>query len=679
MRRTAALPSLVSSAFAACAFLALPACGLLLDTSPPDPRPEAPDGATPDADVTTDAGFDAGPIDAGPLDAGFDGGPIDAGPIDAGPIDAGPLDAGFDAGPIDAGFDAGPIDAGFDAGPIDAGFDAGPCVDRDSDGDGFSVCDGDCDDTNALVYPGFVELCNDGLDNDCDPGSDDFCSGGLGTYVSALIGNDANPGTRDRPVATIRQGIANALALGAPQTLIVGGGLYIENIDLEARVSLRGGFRCASDALCDWAFDPIAAESTIQNEDSDGVVADDTIREDTVVEDFHILGSASSAADLEEIAGVTLRGGAPTLRDNRIEVRVAPSGLAALRPRLVGVSLQFTTGGHSAQILSNLIATGPAMSLSAPIRFNGAAGERTRARVEGNVLQPGEAQRSVGVVAFNSDDGTEVVDNDFLTGTSRLGAVHGIEVASTMRIAGNRIHVPGAVSAPGAGCMSASAWCAGVMSASATLVLENNVIYGPPGPRSAAVVLSEVERAAGRVSVANNLLDGGGGALAGAITVRDKSAALVYLSGPCAGCTAGASVFGELRNNILLGGRALDRYGIYEDPFATTGVSRDALPQILDSNDFFFATIPMASVGVLYRRSRGGTVTNILDLATVNALSLPAAMRNLLVDPRVDTTHHLLAGSLCIDTGTDRGAPVVDFEGDPRPRGAAFDIGPDEY
>ncbi|PSR13661.1 MAG: hypothetical protein C7N36_07150, partial [Bacteroidetes bacterium] len=37
----------------------------------------------------------------------------------------------------------------------------------DNDGDGYSYCDGDCDDTNASISPGSPEIC-DGLDNDCD-------------------------------------------------------------------------------------------------------------------------------------------------------------------------------------------------------------------------------------------------------------------------------------------------------------------------------------------------------------------------------------------------------------------------------------------------------------------------------------------------------------------------------
>jgi len=37
----------------------------------------------------------------------------------------------------------------------------------DDDGDGFAECEGDCDDANATIYPGAPELCN-GLDDDCD-------------------------------------------------------------------------------------------------------------------------------------------------------------------------------------------------------------------------------------------------------------------------------------------------------------------------------------------------------------------------------------------------------------------------------------------------------------------------------------------------------------------------------
>lgn len=39
----------------------------------------------------------------------------------------------------------------------------------DSDGDGFTNCNGDCNDNNLSIYPGAPETQCDGLDNDCNP------------------------------------------------------------------------------------------------------------------------------------------------------------------------------------------------------------------------------------------------------------------------------------------------------------------------------------------------------------------------------------------------------------------------------------------------------------------------------------------------------------------------------
>ena len=48
-----------------------------------------------------------------------------------------------------------------------------PCEPADDDGDGYSTCAGDCDDTNPDTWPGAPELC-DGLDNDCDGVANDL-------------------------------------------------------------------------------------------------------------------------------------------------------------------------------------------------------------------------------------------------------------------------------------------------------------------------------------------------------------------------------------------------------------------------------------------------------------------------------------------------------------------------
>jgi len=50
---------------------------------------------------------------------------------------------------------------------VDCDDDDAGLTPEDADGDGYTLCDGDCDDADVAVYPGAYEDC-DGADNDCD-------------------------------------------------------------------------------------------------------------------------------------------------------------------------------------------------------------------------------------------------------------------------------------------------------------------------------------------------------------------------------------------------------------------------------------------------------------------------------------------------------------------------------
>ncbi|HCP46738.1 MAG TPA: hypothetical protein DIU15_11880, partial [Deltaproteobacteria bacterium] len=89
--------------------------------------------------------------------------------------------------------DTGDDDDDDDVGDDDTGDDD-DSAEIDADSDGFTVSEGDCDDSDPAVYPGQAEVC-DGVDNDCDPGTDEDDSADASTWYLDVDGDNYGLGS----------------------------------------------------------------------------------------------------------------------------------------------------------------------------------------------------------------------------------------------------------------------------------------------------------------------------------------------------------------------------------------------------------------------------------------------------------------------------------------------------
>lgn len=544
------------------------------------------------------------------------------------------------------------------------GTGGSPCATPDGDGDGVTVCDGDCDDADPTSFPGNPEICGDARDNDCKNGVDDSCKG-IGTYVSTNnlnLGSDSNPGTQEKPLLTVAQGIINAQTIGNGQPVFVAAGHYSEDVVLVEGVTLLGGHDPVT-----WVRDPSlpANESALLLQGFEGLYADPTITRDTVVDGFRIQGK-NNANNGQYGAAVTLAGGSPTLSNNVINAGTQSGSVSA-----VGVLILAPTADLAGALIDGNQINGALagnnsvcvtfVSPSWPPPVPGAIAEISR-----NQITAGNGKYSHGIDIYAGGDGTKIFDNDIMAGSSNNGDSWGIVVGSsplgtTIVIDSNRINLDQGSVGVCSGIGNAFGWCGGIDSQAAQAVIVNNVVFGTKNAKSTAVWLHNPEMNPQSLALNSNYLDGGG-----VLNQPASISAAVVLTVNLGTNT----IVGRIRNNILAGGISSSRFGVYEDSL----LGKTCHPEALDNNDFFLD--PADPNEYFYRSWDGTTPQKLGTMTAVNMLF--GAANNFAGDPQVDASFHLASGSVCVDKGTAAEAPAKDMDGEDRPKDGGYDVGPDE-
>ncbi|MBK8259443.1 MAG: putative metal-binding motif-containing protein [Polyangiaceae bacterium] len=525
------------------------------------------------------------------------------------------------------------------------------CNSSDADGDGYSVCDGDCDDSLDFVHPDALEICGDGIDGNCDgyTDADPPCSG-IGTFVSQKAAMPNAKGTITDPFATISEGIAAAKTIGGHQVVFVAAAVYTEDVIISGKVALLGGFDPD-----DWSQrDPKVFSTVIENTTQEGTKIVGAAAP-MFVSGFHIHGLPATGTVASSTA-VTIDGGVALLSENVLiaaPVIAGPNSTTAVR-----VITEAATGGE-VFIEGNIIETEASGGLAYGVHI---ASSTMNVSLQENSITARKGIESVALLISAAAD-VDVSENELqsggATGTAEIpSASFGLWAKSgKIRFDSNVVNPDQLAESPK--CFTPDVWCGGVRISTPDVTLTNNTIAGSASGNSAAVELLETGKSLATVVVNSNLFlaSGSGGA--------NTRSASVVLSSPKADTST--TLLGRFRNNIFFGGIASFNFGFYEQQLPAETVSVSAL----DHNLFFFP-ITEPNDPILYFDWNGVAPLVVTDLAF-----LPGAGDNLEGDP-IFQDGHIGPASPCRNSGTEADAPPMDHERDTRPQEDKFDIGPDE-
>jgi hypothetical protein len=157
-------------------------------------------------------------------------------------------------------------------------------------GDGSTTTTSSCDGDASTPSEAGVPLNEAGQPLSCDSSKDPKDSAGcvddaLGVFVDGSGGDDANPGTKAKPLKTIGKAVASAEAAKKSRVFVCEG-LYGENLTIKTALGLYGGWKCGS-----WTYNGTKP----MVDPTRGVALTLDGANGAVVEDLEIDGSADPA------------------------------------------------------------------------------------------------------------------------------------------------------------------------------------------------------------------------------------------------------------------------------------------------------------------------------------------------------------------------------------------------